>query len=117
MQSCVRGWIEIVEARKCGVGPRADRREGLPVERSRLDVVISRQDEVTGRSRFVASLGGLFLELERRGNLRQHVLYPVTGTGRVATVTRLLKLASVPDGVDAVVVMIQVPSLRRTVQA
>ena len=56
-------------------------------------------------------------QLERRGNLRQHVLYPVTGTGRVATVTRLLKLASVPDGVDAGVVMIQVPSLRRPVQA
>lgn len=45
-------------------------------------------------------------------------LYPVTGTGRVATtVTRLLKLASFPDGVDAVVVMIQVPLLRRMVQA
>ena len=44
-------------------------------------------------------------------------LYPVTGTRRVATVTRLSKLASVPDGVDAVVVMIQVPSLSRTVQA
>jgi hypothetical protein len=35
----------------------------------------------------------------------------------VATVTRLLKLASLPDGVDAVVVMIQVPPLRRMVQA
>jgi hypothetical protein len=45
-------------------------------------------------------------------------LYPVTGTGRVATtVTRLLKLASFSDGVDAVVVMIQVPLLRRMVQA
>jgi hypothetical protein len=29
----------------------------------------------------------------------------------------LLKLAIFPDGVDAVVVMIQVPSVRRTVQA
>jgi hypothetical protein len=51
------------------------------------------------------------------GTKRHETLYPVTGTGRVATVTRLLKLASVPDGVDAVVVMIQVPSLRRTVHA
>jgi hypothetical protein len=52
------------------------------------------------------------MQWEDMGNL-----YPVTATGRVATVTRLLKLAIFPDGVDAVVVMIQVPSVRRTVQA
>ena len=52
-----------------------------------------------------------------KGTGSLETLYPVTGTGRVATVTRLLKLASLPDGVDAVVVMIQVPPLRRMVQA
>ena len=51
------------------------------------------------------------------GTGRQETRYPVTGRGREATVTRLLNAAIVPDGVDAVVVMIQVPLLRRMVQA